>query len=126
MGKSAFPKGLLVFPYRLTLIFTLFSFLVIITGYNLLKNEEKRDLQVKKNALTAIADFKVNQISNWRFERMSNAREIYRVPILAKYLKNCIESTAGACFYDIAYKIISKSRHEDEPETASVQMQVSG
>lgn len=45
---------------------------------------------------------------------------------MGKYLKNCIESTAGACFYDIAYKIISKSNQDAEPEPVSARVQMSG
>jgi len=45
---------------------------------------------------------------------------------MGRYLVNCVQSTAGACFYDIAHKIIARSNQEPDSEPFTAHMQMSG
>ncbi len=65
---------------------------MIILGFIHFYHEEKRAIQQKQDELSAIADLKVTQIVNWRLERMSNARAIFSIPLLSKYLRDCVQN----------------------------------
>jgi len=76
-------------PYQLIAIFSALTICIVILGFIHFYHEEKRLIKQKQDELSAIADLKVTQIANWRLERMSNAREIFSIPLLSKYLYDC-------------------------------------
>ena len=70
-------------PWYLLFIFLLFSISIIISGYLSYNNVKKSVKQEAQNELSAIADLKVEQITNWRRERIGNAQVIYENPLIA-------------------------------------------
>ena len=65
------------FPWMLIGVFFLLTTAVLITGHLYYQSEENKIIHEKENELTAIADLKVEQISQWRNERIGDAQIIF-------------------------------------------------
>ena len=70
-------------PWYLLFIFLLLSISIIISGYLSYNNVKKSAKQEAQNELSAIADLKVEQITNWRREQIGDARAIYENLLIA-------------------------------------------
>lgn len=82
-------------PWQLLIIFCLFFFLVVIVGFSQYKIQRKRIVLEKQNELAAIASLKVDQIIQWKKERIrdgeiiqNNIPLIRQVLDLFNYIKN--------------------------------------
>jgi PAS domain S-box-containing protein len=60
-------------PWRLIVIFLLFSFIIILIGINYYKVRKDRDFREQENKLSAIATLKIREIINWHRERIGDA-----------------------------------------------------
>jgi len=61
------------------LVFVLLIAGVSIAGYFYVQSEKKAIFEDKERNLAVIAELKVNQISNWRYERMSDASQLLSI-----------------------------------------------
>lgn len=80
------------FFINLTLIFSIFVIGIVFTGFIYYKNYEKQFRTEVENQLTAIADLKVEQLVQWRKERLGDADILYRNMDFAKHIKNYLNS----------------------------------
>jgi signal transduction histidine kinase len=92
MAPSLRPKRI---PWHLLLIFLLLSLGILGTGYFYYDYERAYFKQEKVNELTAIADLKTNQISDWRKERLADATTITKDPFFAARVKYWLEGKAN-------------------------------
>jgi PAS domain S-box-containing protein len=63
-------------PWKLAVIFILFSVSIILMGAYYYYSQKKRIFKEQENSLSAIASLKINQISNWHKERLGDATVI--------------------------------------------------
>ena len=79
------------FPFKLVVIFLLFSATIILTGIFYLESQKKRIFKEQEDNLSAIASLKIGQIEDWRRERLADAAVI----ALNKPLIRSIEGFLG-------------------------------
>jgi PAS domain S-box-containing protein len=70
------PENKKTFPLGLAVIFLLFSAAIILTGIYYYNSQKKLLFREQENNLSAIASLKINQIENWRRERLGDAKVI--------------------------------------------------
>ncbi len=81
-------------PWHLILIFLLLSLGILGAGYSYYDYQRAYLKQAKLNELTAIADLKVNQIVDWRKERLADATTIMGDHFFAARVKDWLEGNA--------------------------------
>lgn len=64
-------------PYRLILVFILLTVCIGLAGYAYYTDQKTHIIEEKRNELSAIADLKVAQISEWREARIADGNAIY-------------------------------------------------
>jgi len=79
-------------PWHLILIFLFFSLGIISIGYFYYYHEQAFLKQEKLDDLKAIADMKIKQIVEWRWERLGDATLIMKDSFLAARIKDWLES----------------------------------
>jgi PAS domain S-box-containing protein len=65
-----------IFPWKLAVIFLLFSTAIILTGSYFSNSQRNRIFKEQENNLSAIASLKISQIASWHKERLSDAKVI--------------------------------------------------
>ncbi len=86
MASSSEPK-IRVFSWKLILILILLAVGVGGAGYLYYENQKVRITRDKQNELVAIAELKVNQIVNWRKERLGDAGMIAGNPYITSWIE---------------------------------------
>ncbi len=85
--------------WHLVLVFVLLTLGIMAAGYLYFQKQKDNITADKKNDLASIADLKMNQIDNWRKERLADAWMIYENRSLAvrtqQLLKRCPVRTPG-------------------------------
>ncbi len=74
-------------PWQFIVIFLSLSFVIALSGYFFYQNQKKHIKEEKQNELSAIAELKIKQITNWREERMRDASFIFNHPEIATQIK---------------------------------------
>ena len=87
-------------PWHLILIFLLLSLGILGSGYFYYDYQRAYLKQAKLNELTAIADLKINQIVDWRKERLADATVIMGDHFFAARVKDWLEGKASLEFKD--------------------------
>jgi len=75
-------------------VLALVSAAIIATGYNYHQQRQKELRQIAQDALAAIADLKVDQITNWLKERSGDTQAVLRIPQLRQCLTDPDNVTA--------------------------------
>lgn len=78
-------------PWHLIVIFLILSIAIWTGGFFYYRHEKERITQNLQQELTAIADLKVKQITDWRNERMAGAEAIYSNPFMVRSVKLWLE-----------------------------------
>jgi PAS domain S-box-containing protein len=76
------------FPKELLLIFLSISCFIIVGGGYFYHIQKNRITQSEYHELAAIADLKVSQITDWRWERRVDGEVIFNSPILVDYVEH--------------------------------------
>ena len=76
------------FPISFVLIFLVLSAGIGLSGYLYFQNAKEYIKKDKQDDLSAIADLKVNQIAEWRKERLNDAAVIFENPIMVSNIYN--------------------------------------
>ena len=79
------------FGIRLATIFLAASAVLVIGGYVYLSGRQAEGRAVAQQEMSAIADLKLRQISNWRTERLSDARFFARARFVAEDMKRFLD-----------------------------------
>ncbi len=79
-------------PWHLVFIFIFLSICIGIGGHYFFESQKEDIKMEKQNELSAIADLKVEQIVNWRKDRMADAEAIYANPFMLKSVKIWLEN----------------------------------
>ena len=79
-------------PWYLITVFILLSCGIIIAGYIYYNNQRDNFKKQISGDLSAVADFKVNEIARWRKERLDDAQHISQNPLIASQVKQFIEN----------------------------------
>jgi PAS domain S-box-containing protein len=79
-------------PWHLIVIFLLLGIGIGTSGYFYYKNQKEHIRRYAEKELSAIADLKVNQIVNWRKERLGNATTVFRSPFVASGIHNWLKN----------------------------------
>ena len=82
-------------PWHLILIFSLLSLGILSTGYFFYKYQLSSLRQEKLNELKAIADLKITQNVEWRYERLADATVIKEDPFLAARVNDLLKGNAN-------------------------------
>ncbi len=80
-------------PWRLIIIFLLFSIGIGFVGYFYLQSEKKALIFQKQSELSAVADLKVRLIVDWRKERMTDAFVIMNNPLTIHYIEEYLRNS---------------------------------
>jgi PAS domain S-box-containing protein len=83
-------------PFFFVLIFLVLSAGIGLSGYLYFQNAKEYIKKEKQDDLSAIADLKVNQIAEWRKERLDNAAVIFENPIMVSNIYNWLEKGRSA------------------------------
>jgi len=83
-------------PWVLALIFSMLSVGILVLGYVYYKNHVSLFLRDKEGELKTIADMKVNQIMEWRLERMHDAKLVFEDPIFASHVQDWFDGKGEA------------------------------
>ncbi len=70
--------------FRLIIVFLILSLLIGLTGYFYYYFQKQQLTTHIQNELSAIADLKISQITNWRNERLEDAMVIVKNPLIAE------------------------------------------
>jgi two-component system, cell cycle sensor histidine kinase and response regulator CckA len=81
--------------FYLVSFFVLFAIGLSLAGYYFYHYQQKRLLQTAKDNLSSIAKLKVEQIENWRQERINDASFIFRSEAIAQQLSHFLKNPAG-------------------------------
>jgi len=73
-------------------IFLLLTLGIGITGFYYYENQKRHIKREKQNELHTICDLKVNQIANWRKERLGDAEAIFKNTLFLQYLRRCLKT----------------------------------
>ena len=84
------------FPISFVLIFVVLSAGIGLSGYLYFQNAKEYIKKDKQDDLSAIADLKVNQIAEWRRERLDDAAVIFENPIMVSNIYNWLEKGRSA------------------------------
>ena len=79
-------------------IITIFVFVtacILFAGYRFYQSQKQNIKLEAQNDLSAIADLKVNQITQWRRERIADGEELFNNPLLSKTVKEFLNSPAN-------------------------------
>ena len=79
-------------PRYLILVFLLLMVCIGTAGYLYYENQKKHMKEEKQNELLAIADLKVNQIANWRKERLGDAEVLFENYQFIQQLRRWLKS----------------------------------
>ena len=82
-------------PWHLILIFSLLSLGILSTGYFFYKYQLSSLRQEKLNELKTIADLKITQNVEWRYERLADATVIKEDPFLAARVNDLLKGNAN-------------------------------
>ncbi|MEW6052182.1 MAG: PAS domain S-box protein [Nitrospirota bacterium] len=83
-------------PYHLILIFCILSVSFCLAGYQYYVHQREHIRLGKQDELAAIADLKVNQIANWRKERLGDAGIIFGNRLMNDYVREFLERPGTA------------------------------
>ncbi len=86
MKDSSLPTSKHRLPWQFVLLFLLFAIGIITIAIYYYQQQKEVITQETKNALTSIADIKVQEISNWRKERLGNVNIIAENHYLAQFV----------------------------------------
>ena len=75
------------FPWKLAVIFALFSAAIVVAGILYYRSQKKRIITEETINLSAIASLKIDQIESWRKERVGDAAVIRKNRPLIKTVK---------------------------------------
>jgi PAS domain S-box-containing protein len=78
-------------PWRLIVIFIFFSIAIIVGGIFFYKSQRNRIFTENQNSLTAISILKIEQIEQWRKERLGNAATIRNNEPLIRSIKQYLK-----------------------------------
>ncbi|MBI5142177.1 MAG: hypothetical protein HZA20_08320 [Nitrospirae bacterium] len=78
-------------PYRLILVFSLLAACIGLAGYAYYNNQKEHVIEEKRNELSAIADLKVAQISEWREARIADGNAIYDNRLISQSIRQSFE-----------------------------------
>ncbi len=90
-------------PWRLIIIFFLFSIGVGFAGYFYFRGEKKDLIWHNENELSAIADLKVKQIADWRKERMAGALVMASNPLIIDHIEEYLRNPGS---FEIRNKLL--------------------
>jgi PAS domain S-box-containing protein len=86
------PSSTALFPWILSSTFLLSILIILGLGYYYFSTQQEDIKRKKHEELSAIAGLKVGQITQWREERLSDAKDIYENLIIARQVEAFIKS----------------------------------
>jgi len=99
-------------PYYLLVIFLLLSATIWVGGYLYYEDQKKEIKKDKLEDLAAIADLKVNQIANWRRERLADAQNIFDNKLIVRYVQHFLEKPKLSAYkQEILHWLKSKQKY---------------
>jgi PAS domain S-box-containing protein len=99
-------------PWHLIVIFALLSIGIWISGYLYYKYQKEDIKRDKQEDLAAIADLKVNQIVNWRRERLADAQNIFENKLIVPYVQQFLERPMSSAYkQEILHWLKSKQKY---------------
>src|SRR5664280_2775230 len=114
MGKTNInPDIKKTFPWRLAVIFLLFSFVIIIMGIYYYRYERNRIFAEQENNLSAIATLKIGQIQQWHSERLRDAFVIRDNRLFIRSIKQYLYDKNTGLKDELLYWMKSVSRGTD-------------
>jgi PAS domain S-box-containing protein len=86
-----------VFPFYILLIILIFFIIAIFTtGFSYYRNYEKQYRATIEKQLSAVADLKVEQLVQWRKERLGDAAVFYRNSVFSGLIQQLLENPNNA------------------------------
>jgi two-component system, cell cycle sensor histidine kinase and response regulator CckA len=79
-------------PRVIIFIFLLLIIIIFVADYSYYQFQRKRVIEEKQDELTAIADLKIMQISQWRNERLGDAEMVFENAVIARQVRSCFQS----------------------------------
>ena len=114
MGKTNInPDIKKTFPWRLAVIFLLFSFVIIIMGIYYYRYEKNRIFAEQENNLSAIATLKIGQIQQWHSERLRDAFVIRDNRLFIRSIEQYLYDKNAGLKDELLYWMQSVSRGTD-------------
>src|SRR5674476_566638 len=114
MGKTNInPDIKKTFPWRLAVIFLLFSFVIIIMGIYYYRYERNRIFAEQENNLSAIATLKIGQIQQWHSERLRDAFVIRDNRLFIRSIEQYLYDKNAGLKDELLYWMQSVSRGTD-------------
>jgi PAS domain S-box-containing protein len=89
MGEE---RGTYKFPLHLVIIFLILATCIGVSGYFYYENQKEHIKRERQNELTAIENLKVNQIVNWRKERLGDAAIFSESPFISHHVRQFLEN----------------------------------
>ena len=80
------------FPYALVIIFLIFAAGIIAIGYTSYRTYSRHFRMQVEYQLSAIADLKVDELVQWRLERLNDAQTLYKNPIFSQLAENFLDN----------------------------------
>jgi len=93
-------------PHYLIALLIFLSLAILLSGFSIYHMAAKHEKIEKQSELSAIADLKVQQIENWRKERMGDAASIQN-PIISRSIHEFLENPSAEHRQDILAWMIS-------------------
>ena len=82
--------------WYLVSVFILFTMTIVMLGYFFYEHQKKTIKQEKKDQLNAVVDLKVQQIINWRKERIGDAMIIFENQFLLSGIHQWLENPSDS------------------------------
>lgn len=87
-------------PWPLMLLFVLISICVIVVGILYYNNQKENLLKEKQQELSAISDLKIRQITQWRTERLGNAKFLGDNTLLVRIISEFLKKTSNKTLHE--------------------------
>ena len=101
------------FPWKLAVIFLLFSAVIIIMGFYYYRYERNRIFAEQEKSLSAIATLKIGQIQQWHSERLIDAVVIRDNRLFIRSIKQYLYDKNAGLKDELLYWMQSVSRGTD-------------
>jgi PAS domain S-box-containing protein len=92
-GHGPDPKNGQRVRYLLVMLFVILAAAILVTSYVYYQNYEKNYKQEMDHQLTAISDLKVNELVNWKTERMADAGVFFHNPLFSSRVQHLFNDT---------------------------------
>lgn len=87
-------------PWPMVVLFFVITICVIVVGVLYYYNQKKTLLQEKQQELSAISDLKIRQITQWRLDRLGNARFLGENTLMLKRISEFFQKKSNKSLHD--------------------------